>query len=261
MRNALPASLPKAVPSDMSNCSRIERAKLVGVVALAASAPRSACSSTRRVGAQNLQPPARGPRRASPPRDARGGERRSAALPPAACRAPRAGRRADSSPACRERSPSCSPASMSCQSQYDLRKPRGPAGGQRLLRHGVEAEARRQHEALLRGGHGDVHSPFVVAVVDGADRRDRVHDEQRRMAGAVHRAANLGDAARHARRRLVVHDHDRLDRVGPDPRPGALRRPRATRRGASRRARSPPSARAARPPAARPCARTSRSRR
>jgi hypothetical protein len=34
----------------------------------------------------------------------------------------------------------------------------------------VERQSRRQHQAFLRAGHGHVHPPFVVAVVDRCQR-------------------------------------------------------------------------------------------
>ena len=80
------------------------------------------------------------------------------------------------------------------------------ARGERLVADRVERQARRQHQALLRAGDGDVDAPFVVAVVDRGERRDRVDHQQRRMAGAVDRLAHVGDARRDAGRRLVVHD-------------------------------------------------------
>ena len=86
-------------------------------------------------------------------------------------------------------------------------------GRQRLLGNRVEAETRRHHQPLLRSAHRDVDFPFVVTDVDRCQRRDGVHDEQRRMAGAVHRAPQIADPADDARRRLVVDDDHGLERV------------------------------------------------
>ena len=102
---------------------------------------------------------------------------------------------------------------MCSQSQYDRGSLAFLAGGQRLLGNRVEAEAGRKHESLLRSGNRDVDFPLVVTIVDRTERRDRVHDQQRRMAGAVHRAPQVANPARDAGRRLVVHGDDRLDRV------------------------------------------------
>ena len=76
---------------------------------------------------------------------------------------------------------------------------------------GVEAEARRQHESLLRAADGDIDLPLVVPVIDRAERGDRVDQQQRRMAGPVDRGADLGDAAGDAGRGLVMHHHHGLD--------------------------------------------------
>ena len=40
-------------------------------------------------------------------------------------------------------------------------------GFQRLVAHGIEAEAGRQHQALLRAADSDIHAPFVLSVIEG----------------------------------------------------------------------------------------------
>ena len=92
---------------------------------------------------------------------------------------------------------------------------------ERFLRNRREPQAGRQHQAFLRTGDRDVHFPLVVPEVDRPKRGNRVDDEQGGMAGAIHRAADLDDAAGDARRRFVVHDDNRLEfviRVGRQPR-------------------------------------------
>src|SRR3546814_8283999 len=67
-----------------------------------------------------------------------------------------------------------------------------------LLRQGVERQARRQHQALLRARNGDVDAPFVMAVVDRGQRRDGIDNQERRVAGGVDCLADfadMGDAA------------------------------------------------------------------
>ena len=86
-------------------------------------------------------------------------------------------------------------------------------GGQRLFRHRVETEPRRQHQPLLRAGDGDVDPPFVVTIVDRGQRRDRVDHEQCGMARVIDRGADFGNAACHPGRGFVVDDADRLDLV------------------------------------------------
>ena len=51
----------------------------------------------------------------------------------------------------------------------------------------------RKHQPLLGAADRDVHPPFVVAVVDGAEGGDRIDHEERRMAGPVDGLADLGD--------------------------------------------------------------------
>ncbi len=83
--------------------------------------------------------------------------------------------------------------------------------GARLLRDGVEAETRRQHEALLRATDADVDLPFLVPVVDRAQRRDGVDHQERGVALSVHGRADLTDPAGRPGRGLVVDDHHGLD--------------------------------------------------
>ncbi len=46
---------------------------------------------------------------------------------------------------------------------------------------GVEAETRRQHQALLRAGDGDVDAPGIVLIFQRAEAGDGVDHQQRRM--------------------------------------------------------------------------------
>ncbi len=82
---------------------------------------------------------------------------------------------------------------------------------QRLVAHGVERHAGRHHQSLLRPAHGHVDAPLVVAIVGRGERGDGVDEQQRRMAGRVHRLANVRDRGETAGRGLVVQHADRLD--------------------------------------------------
>src|SRR3954454_17098436 len=77
----------------------------------------------------------------------------------------------------------------------------------------VKAEAGRQHQPLLRAPDRDIDAPFVMPVVDRAERGNRIDHEQRRVPRLIDRGTDLGDAARHAGRGLVMHDADRFDAV------------------------------------------------
>ena len=90
-------------------------------------------------------------------------------------------------------------------------QPRRFGGFERLGADGVQAQARRQHQALLGAADGHVDAPLVVPVVDRGQRRDRVHHQQRRVAGAVDRLADSVYPAGRPRRGLVVDDRHRPD--------------------------------------------------
>ena len=117
--------------------------------------------------------PRRAPRRARP-RPSAGGARRPAAGPRrAACPATRSGRTAGWCWACRA-------SSRPCSSRRSRPRPRRHAAASpsslassAFGRQRVEADARRQHQALLRAADGDVDAPLVVAVV-GAGRPEMV---------------------------------------------------------------------------------------
>ena len=218
-----------------------------------ASAPPSATLEySRGSSAQDLEPPGahRAPRRLGVP--LRGARRRCRALlPQQHLRAPRAGRRAGWSPACTGSSRSCrwraSPPSPSTLRGSFARLRRRERLGQTQLKR----QARRQHQALLRAGDGDVDAPLVVAVVDRGERRDRVDQQQRRMAGA-HRSPCA------PRRCALVTPVEvslcttqtALMRVPRVVARAAPRSRRDRRRGASRRRRTRPRGRAARPSSA-----------
>ena len=89
----------------------------------------------------------------------------------------------------------------------------GLVGVERLLADGEDAEAGRQHEALLRTRHAAVDAPLAHAHVERADRGDAVDEQQRGMLGGVERLAHAGDVAGDAGRRLVVGGEDGLDLV------------------------------------------------
>ena len=71
--------------------------------------------------------------------------------------------------------------------------PGGLSSSARLFRYRVERQAGRQHQALLRSANRDVHAPFVMPIVDGPQRRDRIHHQKRRMPGGINRPPQRGD--------------------------------------------------------------------
>ena len=103
--------------------------------------------------------------------------------------------------------------SMSSQAQNDFGHFRGLCRVERLVAHGVERHAGRQHQALLRAADGDVDAPFVVPVVGRGQRGDGVDHQQRRMAGRIDGLADRLDRRQAAGRGLVVQHADRLDVV------------------------------------------------
>ena len=114
---------------------------------------------------------------------------------------------AGSSPACRGRSPSrCSPAISAASPSTRAAAARSRDAASAFSLTALNAETGRQHQALLRAADRHVDAPLVMAEVDRGQRGDRVDDQQRGMAGGVHRRADLGDAAGDAGRRLVVDD-------------------------------------------------------
>ena len=189
---------------------------------------------------------------------------------PAASRAPRAGRRAGWWRACRGRSRLRWRLSIGCPVPVGARQPRCLRGGQRLLRDRVEAEARREHQALLRAADGDVDAPLVVAVVDRGQRGDRVDQQQRGVPCA-------SIAARTSAMRLVTPvevslwttitaliacaavlgepalDRRRVDAVAPVARDEVDRRARAARPSSATASRSGRSRTSARGRPARAC--------
>ena len=83
----------------------------------------------------------------------------------------------------------------------------------RLFAHRIEGQARRQHQPLLRAGHGDVDTPFAVPVVDRGQRGNGVHHQKRGVLCAVDGATHCRDIRGDTGGGLVVHDADRLDLV------------------------------------------------
>ena len=63
----------------------------------------------------------------------------------------------------------------------------------RFFADGVEAEAGRQHQSLLRAGNADVDAPFIVTVVRAGEPRNSVDQEQSGMARCVDRLADFVD--------------------------------------------------------------------
>ncbi len=84
---------------------------------------------------------------------------------------------------------------------------------QRLFRDRVEAQARRQHHALLRTADRDIDAPGVVFVFERSEAGDGVDHQQRRMIGAVEGFTDFERMRDAAGRGLVVHDHHGLDLV------------------------------------------------
>ena len=92
-----------------------------------------------------------------------------------------------------------------------LRQLRGLAGVQRLRAERVERHAGRQHQTLLRAADGNVHAPFVMAIVGRGERGNGIDQQQRRMTGCVDRLAHAGDVGECAGRGFVVQHADGLD--------------------------------------------------
>ncbi|KAF1036862.1 MAG: hypothetical protein GAK34_03270 [Delftia tsuruhatensis] len=107
-----------------------------------------------------------------------------------------------------------------------LGQPGAFGGLQRTRRQRVEADAGRQHQALLRAADGHVHAPFVMAVVGAGQARDGVHQQQGRVARRVDGPAHGGDVRGHARGGLVVHHAH-----GADPALRVLAQPRLDQAG------------------------------
>ena len=74
-----------------------------------------------------------------------------------------------------------------------------------------EADARRQHQALLRAADRDVDAPFVMPIVGAGQARDRVDRQQCRVTGGIDGAAHRGDVGGDAGGGLVVDHAHRLD--------------------------------------------------
>ena len=92
-----------------------------------------------------------------------------------------------------------------------FRQLRGLRRGDRLVTDCVEGDARREHQPFLRPADRDVDAPFVVPVIHRGERRDRIHDEERRMSGSIDRLADFRRMRDAARRGFVVQHRDRLD--------------------------------------------------
>src|SRR5207247_1408909 len=78
----------------------------------------------------------------------------------------------------------------------------------RLRADRVEPEAGGKHQSLLRSADRDVDAPLLVAVLDRAERRDRVDQQERWMPDVVDLPPHLADATGDAGRRLIVNDRD-----------------------------------------------------
>ena len=103
---------------------------------------------------------------------------------------------------------------MSSHDQNALRQIRLLRCRERFVAHRVERHAGRQHQALLSAADGDIDAPLVMTVVRRGERGDGVDEEQRRMAGAIDRLADVGDRRQASGRGLVVQHAHRLDLVG-----------------------------------------------
>ena len=81
----------------------------------------------------------------------------------------------------------------------------------RGLGDGDRGEARWRHQRLLRAGDDDVEPPVVGLERDGAEARDRVHDDER--AGGLGGGRERLQVADDARRRLRMDEEDERDRL------------------------------------------------
>src|SRR5262249_4633827 len=84
---------------------------------------------------------------------------------------------------------------------------------ERLLAHRQDAEARRQHEALLRTGDASVNAPLAHAHVERTNRRNAIDEKKRGMLGVIEGLAHAGDIGGNARRGFVMRGEDGLDLV------------------------------------------------
>ena len=101
------------------------------------------------------------------------------------------------------------------------------SGFERLLAEAGNAQAGRQHQALLAAGDGAVDAPLIHAEIDRTDGADAIDEQQRGMLGIIDGAPHGGDVAGDTRCRLVLHHHHRAYRmlaVGGECRMDMLRR-------------------------------------
>ena len=190
MRKTLPLSLPSPAPSDMSKRSSTICAERVGVVARRASSPRSARRCTPRDRRTSISRPHAVTARARRFAEARVA-REHVRQPFLAA----ASRSASRSPYSRLVAGVYGKKPAALSADHRLPSPSTTRGSRAdfdaasaFVADRVEAQARRQHQAFLRAADGDVDAPLVVAIVDRAERRDGVDQQQRRMSGRVDRA-------------------------------------------------------------------------
>ena len=86
-------------------------------------------------------------------------------------------------------------------------------GFQGLVADAAQAQPGRQHQAFLAAGDRTIHAPLVHAEVDRPDRADAVHEQHGGVSSGVDRAPDGQHVAGHPGGGLVLHHHDRLDRV------------------------------------------------
>jgi hypothetical protein len=80
---------------------------------------------------------------------------------------------------------------------------------------GNKAQARRRHHALLRARHRDVHAPFIHVELHAAQRRHRVHHQQRVVPGGADGLADRCDVVHHARGGVDLRHQHGLESVAP----------------------------------------------
>jgi len=82
-----------------------------------------------------------------------------------------------------------------------------------LWTDGIEPHSWRHHQALLRTGHGHVHTPFIELELHASEGRDGVHQEQCRVLGRINGPANSCNVRGDSGGGLVVDHADGFDRV------------------------------------------------
>ncbi len=66
----------------------------------------------------------------------------------------------------------------------------------------------------MRAGNGDIHTPFIVAVVSGAERGNRIDQQQRGVACLIDGPTDSGNVRLCTGGGFIMHHADSLDAMG-----------------------------------------------